>query len=219
MEILRKHQSRGWENRGSYPGKVIDSQNCRVTRSHCSFYRKFIQLKSQKRIMLRFLHEEDRGDLISLFQAAPDEDLCFCKHDLKNLNLLNYWLDHINSPRLFALVGVNLEDNQLIAAATLLRGKHTASHIGEIKIFIAKPFRNLGLGSKILDELMLLATQEKLHWMRAEVVTDQKQMINALRHKGFQIKVILEDFFMSKNWVSHDVALMMRAVNEATDEF
>lgn len=168
--------------------------------------------------MLRFLQEGDRRDLISLFQTASNEDLRFCKHDLKDLTMLNHWLDHIHSPRLLPLVAVDLEDNQLIAAATLLRGKHAANHIGEIKLFIAKPFRNIGLGSKILDELMLLATQEKLHWMMAEVVTDQKQMIKALRDKGFQIKVILEDFFMRKDGVTHDIALMMRAVKEETDE-
>jgi L-amino acid N-acyltransferase YncA len=198
--------------------KDIDSPNPLPARSDYSFYRKFVYLKNQKHIMLRFLHEGDRRDLISLFQTAPDDDLRFCKHDLKNLTLLNHWLDHIHSPRLLPLVAVDLEDNLLIAAATLLRGKHTANHIGEIKLFIGKPFRNLGLGAKILDELMLLATQEKLHWMTAEVVTDQKQMIKALRHKGFQIRVILEDFFMSKDGVTHDVALMMRAVNEETDE-
>jgi len=218
MESLRTSRGSGLRNGRTFPGKDLDSQTPVPARSDYSFYRKFVYLKNQKRIMLRFLHEGDRVDLISLFQTAPDEDFRFCKHDLKNLNLLNHWLDHINSTRLLPLGAVDLEDNQLIAAATLLRGKHTANHIGEIKLFISKPFRNLGLGSKILDELILLAVQGKLHWMRAEVVTDQKQMIKALRQKGFQIRVTLEDFFMRKDGVTHDVAFMMRAANEEIDE-
>ena len=168
--------------------------------------------------MLRLLTEENRQDLISLFQKASDEDFRFCKHDLKDMNLLNHWLDHIDSPRLLPLGAVDLENNQLIAAGTLLRGKHTASHIGEIKLFIAKPFRNLGLGSTLIDELMLLAAQEDLHWIKAEVVVDQKQMIRALRNKGFQIRANLDDFFMRKDGMTHDVALMMRALNQEQDE-
>jgi RimJ/RimL family protein N-acetyltransferase len=119
---------------------------------------------------------------------------------------------------LLPLGAIDLENNQLIAAGTLLRGKHTANHIGEINLFIAKPFRNLGLGSTLLDELMLLGAQENLHWIKAEVVADQKQMIRALRNKGFQIRANLEDFFMRKDGVTHDMVLMMRALNKETDE-
>jgi RimJ/RimL family protein N-acetyltransferase len=218
MEVLRNSLNRGWISGGAHSNRDLNNQNIGIANPHYSFYRKFVPLKNQKRVMLRFLSEGDRQDLISLFQTASDEDLRFCKHDLKDLSLLNHWLDHINSPRLLPLVAVDLEDNQLIAAATLLRGKHTANHIGEINLFIAKPFRNLGLGSTILDELMLLAAQENLHWMKAEVVTDQKQMIKALRNKGFQIRANLEDFFMRKDGMTHDMVLMMRALNQETDE-
>jgi RimJ/RimL family protein N-acetyltransferase len=216
METLQNNRDRGFMD-GNF-GKNLARRNIGETRSEYSFYRKFVPLKNQKRVMLRMLNEEDRQDLISLFQNATDEDLRFCQHDLKNMNLLNHWLDHIDSPRLLPLGAVDLENNQLIAASTLLRGKHTASHIAEIKLFIAKPFRHLGLGSTLVEELMLLAAQENLHWIKAEVVVDQKQMIRALRHKGFQIRANLEDFFMRKDGMTHDVAFMMRALNQEVEE-
>jgi L-amino acid N-acyltransferase YncA len=188
-------------------------------KSEHAYYRKLIYLKNDKRVMVRFLNGGDRQDLISLFQEAPDEDLRFFKHDLKNLRLLNHWLDYINYQRLLPLVAVDLENNHLVAAVTLLRGKHSAKHIGEIKIFISKPFRNLGLGSRLLDELIHLATQENLHWLKAEVVADQKHMIQAMRSKGFQTRATLEDFFISKDGVTHDVAMMMRPIMDLAKEF
>jgi RimJ/RimL family protein N-acetyltransferase len=218
MEILENSRNKQWIDGRTYLRKDLDSQNVFKPRSDYSFYRKFVPLKNQKRVMLRFLNEGDRQDLFSLFQTASDEDLRFCQHDLKDLNLLDHWLDHINSPRLLPLAAVDLENNELIAAGTLLRGKHTANHIGEIKLFIAKPFRNLGLGSTLVDELLLLAVQQNLHWIKAEVVVDQKQMIRALRNKGFQIRANLDDFFMRKGGMTHDVALMMRALNQEPDE-
>jgi RimJ/RimL family protein N-acetyltransferase len=218
MEILENSRNRRMMSGGTYSGQDFENQKAAIARSNYSFYRKFVPLKNQKRVMLRFLNEGDRQDLISLFQNAPNEDLRFCQHDLKDQNLLNHWLDHINSPRLFPLAALDLENNRLIAAGTLLRGKHTANHIGEIKLFIAEPFRNLGLGSTLLDELMLFAAQENLHWIKAEVVVDQKQMIRALRNKGFQIRANLEDFFMRKDGMTHDLVLMMRALNQETDE-
>jgi RimJ/RimL family protein N-acetyltransferase len=218
MEILENSRNRRSIKGGTYFGKNLENSNVLIASPDYSFYRKFVPLKNQKRVMLRFLNEGDRQDLISLFQTTSNEDLRFCQHDLKDLNLLNHWLDHINSPRLLPLGAVDLENNQLIAAGTLLRGKHTANHIGEIKLFITKPFRNLGLGSKILEELMLLASQENLHWIKAEVVIDQKEMIKALRNKGFQIRANFEDFFMRKDGMTHDLVLLMRAVHEDTDE-
>ena len=219
MEILENSRNKQWIDGRTYLRKDLDSQNILKPRSSYSFFRKFVPLKNQKRVMLRFLNEGDRQDLFSLFQTASDEDLRFCQHDLKDLNLLDHWLDHINSPRLLPLAALDLENNQLIAAGTLLRGKHTANHIGEIKLFIAEPFRNQGLGSTLLDELMLLAAQENLHWIKAEVVVDQKEMIRALRNKGFQIRANLEEFFMRKDGMTHDMAFMMRAVNEKANEF
>jgi hypothetical protein len=140
MEILENSRNRRWMDGRTYLRKDLDSQNVLNARSEYSFYRKFIPLKNQKRVMLRFLNEGDRQDLISLFQTAPNEDLRFCKHDLKDLKLLNHWLDHLNSPRLLPLVAVSLEINQLIAAATLLWGKHTAHHIPQP----GSGFKNVG---------------------------------------------------------------------------
>jgi RimJ/RimL family protein N-acetyltransferase len=182
------------------------------------FYRKLIHLKNNQRIMLRLLQAGDRENLIDLFQKASPGDLWFFKHDLKNRQLLNCWLDQLDYQRLLPLAAVNLEDNQLIAAATLWRGKHTAQHIGEIKLFISRPFRSLGLGGLILDELIRLARVERLYWLKAEVVADHKEMVRALRNKGFQIRATLEDFFVRKDGEAHDVLLLMLALSEGSQE-
>ncbi len=184
------------------------------SQSEYDYYRRLLHLKNDQRIILRFLQERDRHDLIDLFQQAAGEDVWFFKHDLRNRSLLNYWLNHLDYGRLLPLVAVDPEGQRLMAAATLLRGKHTAQHIGEIKLFIAKPFRNLGLGSLLLDELIRLGRQEKLHWLKAEVVADQEQLVKALQRRGFQIRATLEDFFMGQNGETYDVLLMMLLTRE-----
>jgi L-amino acid N-acyltransferase YncA len=201
------------------PGRSRSEPAVPAMRSDYAYYRKLIYLKNDKRIMFRFLHGGDRQELIALFQRAPDEDLHFFKHDLRTPGLLHYWVDRLDYRRVLPLLAVDLEDNRVIAAATLLRGKHCAEHIGEIKIFISKAFRGLGLGSRMLDEMILLAAQEKISWLKAEVVTDQKHVIKALRSKGFQIRATLEDFFIRKDGVTHDIVLMMRSMTDAPEEF
>jgi L-amino acid N-acyltransferase YncA len=180
-------------------------------------YRKFITLKNGKRVMFRFLNEQDREGLIQMFQEAPEEDTRFLKQDVKDLKLVNYWVDHINYRKVLPLVGVDLENNKVIADATLHRGKHSAKHIGEIRIFVSRPFRNLGLGSLMLEELLNLALQENLIWVKAEVLAEHKKVIKAFRSRGFEQKCTLDDYFIRKDGVTHDVVMMMRPVVKRDD--
>jgi L-amino acid N-acyltransferase YncA len=175
-------------------------------------YRKFVTLQNGKRVMFRFLNPQDREELIRLFQDAPEEDIRFLKQDVRDTKLVNYWIDHLNYQKVLPLVAVNLEDNSLIADATLHRGKHAAKHLGEVRIFVSRPFRNLGLGSVLLEELINLAKKEGLHWLKAEIIADHKKVIKAFRSKGFETRATLEDYFMRKDGFTHDIAFMLRPV-------
>lgn len=175
-------------------------------------YRKFVTLQNGKRVMFRFLNEQDREELVRLFQEAPDEDLRFLKQDVKDVKLVGSWVEHLNYQKVLPLVAVNLEGNRLIADATLHRGRHAAKHIGEVRIFVSRSFRNLGLGSLMLEELINLAKKENLHWLKAEIIADHKKVVKAFRTRGFEVRATLEDYFIRKDGVTHDVILMLRPV-------
>jgi L-amino acid N-acyltransferase YncA len=180
-------------------------------------YRKFVTLRSGKRVMFRFLNEQDREGLIHLFQEAAEEDTRFLKQDVKDLKLVNHWIDHISYRKVLPLVAVDLETNRIIGDATLHRGKHAAKHIGEVRVFVSHSYRNLGLGSVMLEELINLAKQENLQWLKAEIVAEHKKVIKAFRAKGFEQKTILDDYFIRKDGVTHDVMLMIRPVVRKED--
>jgi L-amino acid N-acyltransferase YncA len=175
-------------------------------------YRKFVTLQNGKRVMFRFLNEQDRDELIRLFQEAPDEDLRFLKQNVRDSKMVESWVTKLNYHKVLPLVAVDMEDNRLIADATLHRGKHAAKHIGEVRIFVSRPFRNLGLGSLMLEELISLAKKENLYWLRAEIIADHKKVVKAFRSKGFEARATLEDYFIRKDGVTHDIVLMLRPV-------
>ncbi len=177
-------------------------------------YRKFVNLKNGQRVMLRFLNEQDEEGLLRMFQEAPEEDTRFLKQDVKDVRLVKSWLKNINYRKVLPLMAVNLENNQLIADATLHRGKHAAKHIAEVRIFVSRPYRNLGLGSLMLEELINLAFKEGLMWLKAEIISDHKNVIKAFQAKKFEVRTILEDYFIRKDGLTHDVVLMMRPVQK-----
>jgi L-amino acid N-acyltransferase YncA len=175
-------------------------------------YRKFVTLKNRTRIMFRFLSLKDRELLIQLFQEAAEDDIRFLKQDVKDVKLVNYWVEHINFQKVLPLVAVDLDNNRIVADATLHRGKHSTKHIGEVRIFVSRPFRNLGLGSVMLDEIISLAMQMNLQYLKAEIIADQKKVIKAFRSKDFRMVCTFEDFFIRKDGVTHDITLMVRPV-------
>jgi RimJ/RimL family protein N-acetyltransferase len=180
-------------------------------------YRRFINLSNGKRVMFRVLNEQDRESLVQLFQEAPEEDVRFLKQDVKDAKLVNHWVENINYNKVVPLVAVDLDDKRLIADATLHRGKHAAKHIGEIRIFVSRPFRNLGLGGLMLDELINLAGKLNFQVLKAEVILDHKGVLKAFRSKGFEIKSTLDDYFLCRDGVTHDVLLLVRPVIRKED--
>jgi L-amino acid N-acyltransferase YncA len=180
-------------------------------------YRKFVDLRTGKRVMLRFLNEQDRERLLQLFRNAPEEDVRFSKQDVKNVELVNRWIDHLDYDRVLPLMAVDLDADCFIAEATLHRGKHTATHIGEIRIFVSRAYRGLGLGSLMLDELISLAGKLNFQILRAEVILDHKAVLNAFRSKGFEIKCTLDDHFLCNDGVAYDVVLLVRRLLKKED--
>ncbi len=182
-------------------------------------YRKLSTLKNSKKILVRLLNEQDRECLAKLFRDASQEDIEFYKEDLKNPQVVDQWLNPGNSGKILSIVAIELETNGLIAVVTLYRGQQAALKVGEIQqIFVSRSFQGLGLGSLMLDELLDLASKENIHWLKAEVQIEQKQVIKVFLARDFEIRATLEDFFISKKGTPHDVALMMRPLIIKKDE-
>ncbi len=173
-------------------------------------YRRFVHLGNGERVMLRFLKESDRDSLVRLFLEARPEDTQFLKQDFTDSEEVDDLYARIDRQRVLSLVAVDLADHHLIACANLHIGKHAARHIGELSVFVAEPHRDLGLGSKMVDEMLDLARRAHLRWVKGEVVWEQKRLISALRSRGFEIRAVLEDFFIRPDGRTHDVVLMMR---------
>ncbi len=179
-------------------------------------YRKLGTLNNGRRIVLHLPGGEDWESLGKLFQGAPSEDTRFLKANPKDQNQISTWEKNMRNRKTFVLMAEDLEQRRVIGAAQLDRGKDASKHIGDVKdIFVSRPYQNQGLGSLMLEELLNLAVMEHLHWLKTEVVLDHKNAVSAFLKKGFVIKVILDDFFLSADGATYDVALMTRPVRDA----
>jgi len=84
-------------------------------------YRKFATLKNGKRVMFRFLNEQDGEALIQLFQEAPEEDIRFLKQNVKDVKLVNYWIDHLNYRKVFLKVDEEVKFQAVVDVLDAIR--------------------------------------------------------------------------------------------------
>ncbi|MBI5016012.1 MAG: GNAT family N-acetyltransferase [Deltaproteobacteria bacterium] len=174
-------------------------------------YRKFVNLNNGKRVLLRPLLEEDLTRLYNLFAEASEDDTKFLKDEVKRPDIVERWVSKLDYERVMPLVAYC--DDRLVGDVAVYRGSKTIRHVGEIRIFLAKDFRGVGLGSKMLQEMFEVAKKADLMFLRAEVILDHAKVVKAFRRLGFDLRCTLDDYFMRRDGVTHDIALMIKRLN------
>ncbi|GAB4275310.1 MAG: GNAT family N-acetyltransferase [Deferrisomatales bacterium] len=173
-----------------------------------SVYRKFVTLNNGRRVLLRPLLPEDQERLYHLFAEASEDDTRFLKDEVKRPETVARWIAHLDYNRVMPLVAYC--DDRLVGDCAMYKGTKTIRHVGEIRIFLARDFRGVGLGSKMIMEMCEIAKKVDIAFLKAEVILDHPKVIRAFRRLGFDLRCVLDDYFMRKDGVTHDVALMMK---------
>ena len=102
-----------------------------------------------------------------------------------------------------------IRDRHLVGDATLHRRRGAERHIGELRIFLTKEFRGVGLGMQLLGELIEIGRDMGLHMLIAEVVSDELSVVKAFRKLGFVRHAEIDDYFMDMDGNLRDVSLML----------
>ena len=185
-----------------------------------STYLKLSTLKNGRKLQIRPLNNNDQERLEEFLQWTPHEILQFCKHDIRNWEVVNSWLDPAKAYQAISLGAIDLDNKELIGHIFLTRGQHTAAKVGEIQqILVAQNLQGLGLGSQLLDSLIYIASKENLHWLKVELVMELKHVIKAFASRGFKTRTIFEDYFTDMKGKMYDVALMLRPLVEQKEDF
>ena len=149
-------------------------------------YPKVIMLKDETQVVLRPLTEGDQAGLLDLFQRLPEEERLYLKEDVTSPQVIQSWTADIDFSRVIPIVA--LSDGNIVADASLLRSRAIArSHIGEIRIVVDPAFREVGLGRRLIRELLDVAVTLGLHKVFFELVSKHEDTaISAAMSVGFQ---------------------------------
>ncbi len=171
-------------------------------------YRKFVNTSNRLRVLLRPMTAGDQDAVKEMFcQQASAEDVCFLKEDIRDPELIATWFANLDYERVVPLMALHGE--RLVGDATLHRRSGAGRHIGELRIFLTKEFRGVGLGMQLLKELIEIGREMGLHMLVAEVVSAELSVVKAFRKLGFVRHAEFDDYFIDTEDHLHDVSIMV----------
>lgn len=179
-----------------------------------STYPKTVSLKDWTKVTLWPMQRQDEERLHEFFCRIPEEDRKLLKEDVANRAVIGNWCRQIDYHRVLPiLAGV---EGKIVADATLHRRQSGwLQHVAEIRVVVDPEYRRKGLGSLLIEDLMLLAIDSKLERLFVELIADEVAAVKAFERIGFERVAHLSGFARDRNNTPQDLLVLMADISTA----
>ncbi len=180
-------------------------------------YHKETHLKDGTKIILRPMVAEDKDAVYEFFQAVPAEDARYLRDEVSSRLLIEKWAKNLDYAKTLPIVAVR--DGKIVADATINRRRSGWKwHLGTVRIFVHKDYRNIGLGHLMIEELADIAYKLGLEKLLVEIPDINTSAINAFARAGFYRATVIPNMVKDRNNMPVDVVVMMKDIKPAHDE-
>ena len=174
-------------------------------------YPKEATLKDERVVTIRPLTNGDFDKLRAFFEALPEEDRLFMRHDVTDSEVVGQWVGQIDFDRVIPLVAE--EGDKIVANSTLHLSAHGwATHVGHIRLATARTHRHVGLGTLIAREMVLLAEKRNLEKLQSQVIEDNVGSVKLFENLGFKVVAVLKDLVKDQKGNKRNLAIMIADV-------
>ena len=180
-------------------------------------YQKEAILKDGTKILLRPMVLKDQEALYEFFKAVSEEEARYLRDDVKSRLLIESWAKNLDYSRTLPILAI--KDDTIIADATINRRRSGWKwHLGTVRIFVHKDYRNLGLGELMVDELARIAYRLGIEKLILEIPDTNTAVINAFTKAGFHRAALIPNMVKDRQNMPVDLAVMMKDIKPALDE-
>jgi acetyltransferase len=180
-------------------------------------HRDVITLHDGVRVLIRPLVREDKEQLIDYYQHVSDADMRYMRHNVKDRALIEKWCDELDYTKTLPVLALVKE--RIVGSAALHFFDGPKRHIAEYRLFLAKDFRQRGLGMKVTRSVVDMARKQGIRIITGEIIAEHTKVVRAFEHLGFTSQCTLEDYFMFPDGDFTDVVLMTLYLTPHGDEF
>jgi L-amino acid N-acyltransferase YncA len=180
-------------------------------------HREVVTLKDGVRVLLRPTTREDGAALLEYFSHVSDEDMRYMRHNVKDPAIVKGWCENLNYAKILPIVAI--VKDRVVGSASLRFYEGPKRHIAEIRLFLAKDFRQRGLGMKMTRSMIDMARKQDVRVIVAEIIAEKTKVVRAFEQVGFVNKCLLEDYFMFPDGETCDVILQALYLKPRGEEF
>ena len=180
-------------------------------------YQKEVRLKDGTKILLRPMVAEDRDALYEFFKEVPREEVRYLRDDISSWSIIENWAAKLDYTKTLPLLAV--KNGTVIADATLNRRRFGWKwHLGTVRVFVHRAYRNVGLGQLMIKEIASIAHSLGLEKLVAELPEMNAPAINAFNKAGFHRVAFLPNFVKDRENRPVDLVVMVKDIKPAHDE-
>ena len=174
-------------------------------------YPKEVKLKDGRTAVLRLLAREDYEKLHAFFDALPDEDRLFLRHDVRDPELIRKWTENIDLKHVIPIVAE--DGDRIVADGTLQITTHGwMQHVGVVRLVTARTHRHVGLGTLTARELVALAEERDLEKLQVHVIDDDHGSVKMFQTLGFEKAAVLKNLVKDQHGNKRNLAVMINDV-------
>lgn len=174
-------------------------------------YPKSETLKDGSQITIRPLRKEDEKMLHEYFLKLPPEDRMCLRNDVTDPKVIENWIYDLDYDVILPLVA--LDADRIVANATLqFDPVGWTKHQGEIRITCDPEYREKGLSTILVENLMQIAVDFGLEQLTAEIALVLDEAYFLFEKLGFQEAAVLKDFIKDYQENYQDLVLMVKNI-------
>jgi GNAT superfamily N-acetyltransferase len=179
-----------------------------------SIYPKTVSLKDWTKVTLWPMKPHDEVRLHEFFCRIPEEDRKLLKEDVANRDVITTWCRRIDYNRVLPVLAE--AHGKIVGDATLHRRQSGwLQHVGEIRVVVDPEYRRKGLGSLLIEDLMLLAIDAKLERLFVELIASEIAAVKAFERVGFERVAHLPGFARDRKNIPQDLLVLSIDISTA----
>jgi L-amino acid N-acyltransferase YncA len=173
-----------------------------------AMYPKYVILTDGTGATIRPMTRDDAQRLLDFFVQLSEDDRFYLRDNVVAPGVVEGWAQNINYARVLPLLAE--VEGRIVGDATLHRRQGGARrHRAEVRVTVAPGFRQRGLGTALLHELLDYASYDDLEEVTFELVEGaQDEALDAARRAGFVETGRFPNHVRDITGKPHDVILM-----------
>jgi RimJ/RimL family protein N-acetyltransferase len=169
-----------------------------------------------KSLQLKLMDGTIRDELISFARSLPHHDTLFLRMDITDPKVVDEWLHNIEQGRTITILAYDVET---LAGWVSLHHNEVlwTRHVGEIRTIIGADYRNIRLGSRLVEEMFEVAKDLGLKKITAQMTADQRGARASFERVGFHPEALLADHVIDAEGRTHDMLIMSYDIDGFND--